>query len=160
MLEAGSAIALPAAGMLLVANADDTTGPFAFLAMASASVILAIGCACWRTALAHVEGDTLLAHKIMAVLKHSRTPAQIAAIAGSLGGLGELALDKAFTASAIAAIVFGGLAVLEYVNYYIVQLQHFDHWPDFKRLISGRGFRKPYLAKAIVRTQKARLARR
>jgi len=36
--------------------------------------------------------------------------------------------------------------VLEHVNYYHRQLQHFDHWPDFKRLITGRGFRRSQLS--------------
>jgi hypothetical protein len=39
--------------------------------------------------------------------------------------------------------------VLEYINYYVVQLQHFDHASDFKRLLSGRGFREAHLAKAL-----------
>jgi hypothetical protein len=43
------------------------------------------------------------------------------------------------------------LAVLEYINYYHVQLQHFDHAPDWQRLVSGRGFRRSHLAREIER---------
>jgi hypothetical protein len=48
------------------------------------------------------------------------------------------------------------LAVLEYINYYHVQLQHFDHAPDWKRLISGRGFRRSHLAREIERWERER----
>jgi hypothetical protein len=50
---------------------------------------------------------------------------------------------------AIAAAVLATLAALEYVNYYHVQLQHFDNAADFKRLVSGKGFRRAHLARAI-----------
>lgn len=55
---------------------------------------------------------------------------------------------------AIPDLVALGLAVLaglEYVNYYHVQLQHFDNAADIKRLLSGRGFRPAHLARALRR---------
>ncbi len=41
------------------------------------------------------------------------------------------------------------MAVLEYVNYYHRQLQHFDHSEDFKRLLSGNGLRPSQMAKDL-----------
>jgi hypothetical protein len=41
------------------------------------------------------------------------------------------------------------LAILEFVNYYHVQLQHFDHAEDFQRLLAGKGFRRSHLSKSI-----------
>ena len=41
------------------------------------------------------------------------------------------------------------LAVLEYVNYYHRQLQHFDNREDFRRLLAGKGFRKSWLARDL-----------
>jgi len=41
----------------------------------------------------------------------------------------------------VAATFAAVMAVLEYINYYHRQIQHFDHMSDFKRLIKGRGFR-------------------
>ncbi|MEE4316359.1 MAG: hypothetical protein V2I74_05190 [Erythrobacter sp.] len=38
------------------------------------------------------------------------------------------------------------LALAEYVNYYHRQLQHFDNWPDFRRLMAGKGFRPAKMA--------------
>ena len=41
------------------------------------------------------------------------------------------------------------LAVLEYVNDYHRQLQHFDSREDFRRLLSGKGFRTSWLARDL-----------
>ncbi len=46
------------------------------------------------------------------------------------------------------------LAVLEYINYYHVPLQHFDHAPDWQRLVSGRWFRRSHLAREIERRKR------
>lgn len=54
------------------------------------------------------------------------------------------------------AIALSVLAVLEYVNYYHVQLQHFDHAADFKRLMTGKGFRTSQLARDIARWRRDR----
>lgn len=47
------------------------------------------------------------------------------------------------------ATIAATLAGLEYINYYHRQLQHFDHLSDFKRLLTGRGFRRSQLAKDL-----------
>jgi hypothetical protein len=55
-----------------------------------------------------------------------------------------------FSASLGCAALLTLLAILEYINYYHVQLQHFDNAADFRRLITGKGFRKSHLARAIA----------
>jgi len=50
-----------------------------------------------------------------------------------------------------AITVAAALAALEYVNYYHRQLQHFDNWPDFRRLVTGRGFRRSWMARDLER---------
>jgi hypothetical protein len=67
-------------------------------------------------------------------------------VAASLWGALTL---PAFSLAWTAAVFFGLLAVLEYVNYYHVQLNHFDNAADFRRLLSGKGFRKPHLARLV-----------
>jgi hypothetical protein len=59
-------------------------------------------------------------------------------------------LSGSWTAQRIAAVSLMTLAALEYVNYYKIQLQHFDNWADFSRLIRGRGFRKSHMARDIA----------
>ncbi len=43
------------------------------------------------------------------------------------------------------------LALLEYINYYHRQLQHFDNANDWRRLLSGKGFRKSRLRRDLER---------
>jgi hypothetical protein len=38
------------------------------------------------------------------------------------------------------------MALAEYINYYHRQLQHFDNMADFKRLLTGKGFRRSQMA--------------
>ena len=48
------------------------------------------------------------------------------------------------------------LALAEYVNYYHRQLQHFDNWPDFRRLMTGKGFRPAKMAVDLAAWRAAR----
>ena len=150
-MEAGCAVALPFAGLYVLRDMGAPAGPWVILSMAAASVLLLIGAACWRMELAVATGDRALARRIRRWLAPTRGPAQALAALGLLAALMQLWADRRWTPQAIAATAFGVLAVLEYLNYYVVQLQHFDHLADFRRLIAGKGFRRPHLAKAIAR---------
>ena len=55
------------------------------------------------------------------------------------------------------ATTAAALAGLEYINYYHRQLQHFDHGPDFKRLLAGQGFRRSQLAKDLKNWKQGKL---
>jgi hypothetical protein len=56
----------------------------------------------------------------------------------------------------VASLLVLLLAVLEYINYYHVQVQHFDHAADWQRLLAGRGFRRSHLAREIKRWERKR----
>jgi hypothetical protein len=72
-------------------------------------------------------------------------------LASWMTGEFALSLGDRITAS-IAAL----LAMLEYVNYYHRQLQHFDHAADWKRLLAGRGFRVSQMAADLQRLRQKR----
>ncbi len=42
------------------------------------------------------------------------------------------------------------LAILEYVNYYRVQLQYFDHAPDFAALLKRKTLKRAHMARDIA----------
>lgn len=93
----------------------------------------------------------------------ARWPAiTLSTLAGVLTAIEAIQTLPNYKASLIAASLYFLLAVLEYVNYYHVQLQHFDHSEDFKRLMSGNSFRQSHLAKGIAAWQrgKSNVARR
>lgn len=56
----------------------------------------------------------------------------------------------------IGAAILTLLAALEYVNYYHRQLQHFDRSSDFKRLITGGGFRRSHMARNLTAYRRVR----
>ena len=69
----------------------------------------------------------------------------------SIGGAFLDFLNSGLTTSVSAAAALSLLASLEYVNYFHVQLQHFDNRADFQRLGTRRRFRRSHLAKDIAR---------
>lgn len=150
-MEAANVLLVPLLGAFLVLRADDTISLFVIATMVATSALLVIGAVGWRMELARLQGDKPLAEKLMRWLAPSQRPALIITIIGVFAAMIEFWRDGSFTPSAIAALVYGILAVLEYVNYYVAQLQHFDHAADFKRLLTGKGFRRPHLAKAIAK---------
>jgi hypothetical protein len=64
---------------------------------------------------------------------------------------------QGWTWPCVAACLLTLLAALEYVNYYKRQLQHFDNWTDFKRLITGRGFKPAHMARELAAFRKVSL---
>lgn len=60
------------------------------------------------------------------------------------------------TGDRVVASLATSLAVLEYVNYYHRQLQHFDHKPDLQRLMAGKGFRRSQMSVDLKNWRDAR----
>lgn len=150
-LELLNIILIPAMALYLLSIFQQTWGWILWFTYAPMALLLLMGGLYWRAKWLQAKGDRaplaallpwarrlqamLLALTLLAVL------AWVFALSGALkaGGQGELA----------ASGVFALLAVAEYINYYLVQLQHFDHAPDFSRLVSGRGFRKSHLKRDL-----------
>lgn len=153
-MEAANVLLVPGAAAGLVAISGDGIGPGMLAAMLGCGGLLLIGAGAWRLELAELRrrelGEAALAARLTRLLGPSRPLGLALGLLGAGGGIAELALDGALTASAIAALILGLLALLEYVNYYVAQLQHFDHGADFRRLLAGKGGRTPHLAKVVA----------
>lgn len=151
-MEAGNVVLVPAMMIALAHLYGGGIGPASAIAMASMSFLLIVGAVYWRVKLAEIEHgqDPAATLRILALLD---APSFIVAIIGLGAGLGAVAFPsfRVGAADATVAGIAGLLAAAEYVNYYRVQLQHFDHWSDFKRLIRGQGFRKAHLRRDIDR---------
>ena len=148
-MEAANVLLVPLFAAVLVLTNDDAVGLWLAAAMLACGGLLVIGAMAWRMELADLRGEKALAARLLRWLGPSRPLGIGLAVLGAVAAVAQPAIDGGFTPSAIAAMVLGLLAVLEYVNYYVVQLQHFDHAADFKRLMSGKGFRRAHLAKAV-----------
>ena len=84
-------------------------------------------------------------------------PALLATGVAGIASAAALAVHG-WSSGAIAAAVLSLLAALEYVNYYHRQLQHFDNFSDFKRLVTGRGFRQSHMARDLASFRRRRSA--
>lgn len=71
-----------------------------------------------------------------------------------LTGLAAVTSAWALSVEGLSGAVIGAaalklLAWLEWINYYRRQLQHFDNGADFKRLLSGQGFKRAHMAREL-----------
>ena len=151
-LEAGNVVFVPALAVYLVLSAGGTITAALVLSCLACSFLLVIGTIVLRMMLRKARGESAAGKDRIPMLLWMRWPA-IALCAAAAIALGVECITKTPTLSAqfLAPAVLLVLAVLEYINYYHIQLQHFDHAPDWKRFISGRGFRPSHLAREIER---------
>jgi hypothetical protein len=151
-IEAGNAVFIPAIAIYIVLRSGGTISVALVLSCLACSFLLVIGTIVLRMMLRKAHGESAAGKDRIPMLLWMRWPA-IALCAAAAIALGVDCITKTpqLSAQFLAPAVLLVLAVLEYINYYHIQLQHFDHAPDWKRLISGRGFRPSHLAREIER---------
>ena len=154
-MEAGNAALIPIA-ILLVSKAQ--IGWVSLVPMAAMVLLLVIGAMYWHGKVRMVRGEIGTWPNLMRRLDLLRAPALLLSLAGSLVALAgwvkpELSVGLADRLAATGCAV---LAVLEYINYYHRQLQHFDNRADFQRLLTGRGFRPSWMARDLAEWRRSR----
>ncbi|MBV7258843.1 hypothetical protein [Erythrobacter crassostreae] len=148
----GANIALVPLAMLFLSGGK--IGIASVIAIVPMMALLAIGTIYWRAKLHHIEHG-ISPDGTISTLAKLDLPMAICSVASVLAAVAAWSFEGVAVGTeerwvATAAAVF---TVLEYINYYHRQLQHFDHLPDWKRLISGAGFRKSQLRQDIERLQ-------
>lgn len=148
VMEAANAVLVP---LFVLFATGGRIGVISLAALAPVILLLVIGAAYWRGKVLQLKGQRPDLAPLMKQIAAWRRPAQGLTLAGCLAALaGWLKPDWSVgMADRIAATVCAVLAVLEYINYYHRQLQHFDNWADFKRLMTGKGFRKSWMARDL-----------
>ncbi len=157
-LEMGNAVLLPAAMFLLVYSSGSRIGWLSWFAFVPMCALLLVGGLYWRGKLHALDGRPAALSSALGLAHRGQMPVLAVSAAALLAALAswfvpELSVSLADRMVASAA---SALAVLEYVNYYHRQLQHFDHRADFERLLSGRGFRKSQMAVDLARFRAGR----
>jgi len=138
---------------ILVHQANDNVSTALVLSMMACSGLLVIGAIIWRLKFDELQKSAEISSFIMPWLDRLKYPSLWLCLATIPAALYEYMHDGRWSPSAIATVALAVLSILEWVNYYAIQLQHFDHVDDFLRLISGKGFRESHLAKALKRYQ-------
>ena len=158
-MEAANMVAVPGLVVWAVIRSGNPISLSLIVAMAAACFMLLIGTFVLRIKSETAQGRRPFRQRWLPLLSEAQWPALVLVVAAVVGAGFQLWLDGRWSGVAIATVVCSLLAVLEYINYYHVQLQNFDHMPDLKRFLAGGGFRTSHLAKALrsFRARKRRL---
>ena len=120
------------------------------LAIAACAGLLVIGAVFWRGVDRRLRfGDHAAAASGMRLADRAEKPLLLVVGLAIAAVVAALAVNG-WTCAVIAATVLTVLAVLEYINYYHRQLQHFDNAADLKRLFSGKGFKRSHMARELA----------
>ncbi len=156
-MEVGNALLLPAAMIGLCLYYEQAIGFGLLLALVPMCGLLVLGGLYWRAKLYQFDGDTETLDRVLGLARKWRLPllatTRLACVLAVGAWFTELAGSTGERWSITIAAV---LAALEYVNYYHRQLQNFDHWPDFQRLITTRKLPVSWMARDLERYEVAR----
>ncbi len=150
-LEALNVIFVPALTAILVIQANDNISWPLGLSMVACSSLLIVGAIVWRLKFDELQKKVEFESFIIPWLDRVKFPSLWLCLATIPAALYDFMHHGRWSPSVIATTALAALSILEWINYYAIQLQHFDHIDDFKRLIKGKGFRESHLAKALRR---------
>ena len=150
-MEAANVILVPALVVFVVLETGGVVSIPLLAPLAGNMLLLAIGACYWRITLLKVQGDDGPFNRWLPLLGRLQLPAALGALASCAVALIDVAQgDGSWPPERIALACTSALCALEYVNYYHVQLQHFDHAPDFRRLLRTGRFRPAHLARDLA----------
>ena len=150
-LEAANIGLLPLAVLLMVGSAGGTPNLTLAIALAVNSILLAIGACYWRIVLARIEGDRRPFDQWIPRLAAAEPYAlALTVLTVATTGYDLMAGNGSWPPQRIAAVAITALAALEYINYYRVQLQYFDHAADFAALVKRKSLKSAHLARDIA----------
>ena len=126
-------------------------GWISVLALVPMTALLIIGAVYWRAKVRQLQQKRYQIAPVLAKIGRLRLPVLILTILSALVAIASWFIPYLAISAAdrICASIAAALAALEYVNYYHRQLQHFDNAADFKRLLSGKGFRVSQMARDL-----------
>lgn len=152
-MEVLNILLIPAATVFFLITTSQNIGWIFWACYLPNVLLLLIGGLYWRAKLAKAKGDAGVLVQFLPWAARGKLPSLILTLAATLVFVASL-LGFVRTASqgeSIACGFFVFLAIAEYVNYYFVQLQHFDNLPDFKRMLAGQGFKKAHMRRDLER---------
>ncbi len=152
-LELANVVLVPVLTIILAMILGARPGVLTIIAIPANVVLLAVGGLYWRAKLHRISGQPETLRELLPTIDRLQVVSQLLtflALLAAVVGWAAPALSRG-RGDQVLTTVFAVLALAEYVNYYHRQLQHFDHTPDFFRLLKGRGFRRSHLAVDLAR---------
>lgn len=144
---------VPGAAAFLLTAGSQNFGWLFWACYLPNALLLLIGGLYWRAKLAKAKGEAGVLAEFLPWAARSRVPSLILTMASTLLFAALLfgILKTESSGEFYLCGVFAALAIAEYINYYMVQLQHFDNLPDFKRMLAGKGFQKAHMRRDLER---------
>ncbi|MBC7769719.1 MAG: hypothetical protein H7124_13140 [Phycisphaerales bacterium] len=156
-MEAGNVVLVPLLVFGLVVSSGGAVSLALIIGAAANAVLLSVGALYWRASLRRLQGDLAAFQFWIPLIARAQVIAAGLTLAVLVAtGAEVIGAGGGWPPSLIGAVGLSALAVLEYLNYYHVQLQHFDNAADLKRLLSGQGFRRAHMARDIAAWRKTR----
>ena len=148
-MEAANAVLLPAFVFWAAPPQSAVQLGGTILSLAAACVLLVIGAVYWYAVLVRSEGNNVPSQSLLGLLDRWERPILFLVGAACITGV-AMPIAYGWSGPNVAALICAVLAVLEYVNYFKVQLQNFDHGPDWRRLRAGKGFKRAHLGRDLA----------
>jgi len=142
-------VLLPALAVACVLSAGGAIDAALVLSALACALLLVIGALYWRGALMRLRNQPAVLEFWLPRLAAAEAPSLALCLVATLAAVISIAASG-WTPQNIASVLLCALALLEYVNYYKIQLQHFDNEADWRRLLKGRGFRRAHMARDIA----------
>ena len=155
-IEAFNVILVPAAALYFAPPGDVVEAAVLAAAAVPTCALLVIGAVYWHALARRLKGDRHLLRRWLPLADKAERPlvALLAlAIAACIAGL----VLRGLTWAIVAALVLTLLGLLEYVNYYHRQLQHFDNWSDFKKLVTTGRLRPAHSARDLATYRRSKV---
>ena len=154
-VEAFNILLLPAAALLLAPPSHPTEVLALGLAIPACAGFLLVGACYWLALDRRLKrADRTSLFKALTLADRLELPLLVLTAAATAALLYAL-LVHGPTWPLAGAGALTVLAALEYVNYYHRQLQHFDRWSDFKRLVLTGRLRPSHMARALAAHRKS-----
>ena len=147
-MEAANVVVVP---LLVLVLSQGRLSWVALVPLGATTLLLVIGALYWRGKVRQLRGEAGDFTGLLRTLSALQRPALVLVLVGCGTTLAGWIVPawSAGPADRYAATGCAILAVLEHINYYHRQLQHFDNRADFQRLLAGKGFRKSWLARDL-----------
>ena len=148
-LEAFNALLVP--GLATFYGWPTDRGGALLLIVANVALIigLVVGASYWWGVAARLKRNPQPMTRALRLADVAQRPMLVVTLAAIALCGWEIAI-KGMTWTNIVALVITTLATLEYINYYYVQLQHFDNLADFKSMLRGTGFKQAHMARDLA----------
>jgi hypothetical protein len=154
-MERACAFVFPPLAFAWVRPSSLVTASVLALALVACCSTLLVGGAYWRAVWLRLEGDRSAMRGALQMAERWKPLCCWATILSAAVSLWTILSIGAGRAT-VTALGFSILAALEYVNYYHVQLQNFDHGPTFRRFLKRRAFPRAHLARDLEILRKNR----